>query len=152
MTAPLHGCTRQPGAAEKAMEFISAKRDAPWLLCLNFFDPHPPFDPPWEFYRRFDPSFLPRPHYRDSDLENQSKLAGSHSRRTREDRTSATSQLVRSAYYAMIELVDEQIGRVLDALAESGQIERTLIIFNSDHGEMLGDHGLTRKVADFTRD
>ncbi len=52
--------------AEKAMEFISMHTEGdeslhgtvarPWLLCLNIFYPHPPYDPPWEYYRRFDPS------------------------------------------------------------------------------------------------
>ncbi len=144
--AELHQAT---WCAEKAVEFIAAPRDGPWLLCLNFFHPHPPFDPPWEYYRRFDPSSLPRPHFRESDLENQSNLGGITFQTDPRRPGERDVQLLRAAYYAMIELVDEQIGQVLDALAVSGQLERTLIIFNSDHGEMLGDHGLTRKGCRF---
>ena len=135
--------------AEKATEFISMSRTNPWFLCLNFFHPHPPFDPPWEFYRRFDPAALPRPQYRESDLENQRRLSGVGFQTDARRPDERDIQLVRAAYFAMIELVDEQIGKVLDVLAESGQLQHTLIIFNSDHGEMLGDHGLTSKGCRF---
>lgn len=52
-------------------------------------------------------------------------------------------------YYAMIELIDDNIGRLLDVLDETGQRENTLIIFMSDHGEMLGDHGFILKGTYF---
>ena len=54
-----------------------------------------------------------------------------------------------AAYYAQIELIDDQVGRMLDALEASGQRENTLVIFTSDHGEMLGDHGLVLKGCRF---
>ena len=41
----------------------------------------------------------------------------------------------------MIELIDKQVGRMVDALKETGQLDNTIVIFMSDHGEMLGDHG-----------
>ncbi len=50
-----------------------------------------------------------------------------------------------AAYYAMVELIDLQVGRMLDALERTGQLENTLVIFMSDHGEMLGDHGIYLK-------
>ena len=54
-----------------------------------------------------------------------------------------------AAYYAMIELIDTQLARILDALDASGQLTDTLVIFTSDHGEMLGDHGLLYKGCRF---
>jgi arylsulfatase A-like enzyme len=54
-----------------------------------------------------------------------------------------------AAYYAQIELIDDQLGRMLDALEDTGQRENTIIIFTSDHGEMLGDHGLLWKGCRF---
>ena len=56
---------------------------------------------------------------------------------------------VTAAYYAMIELIDEGVGRMMDALRESGQLDNTLVIFMSDHGEMLGDHGIYLKGPHF---
>jgi arylsulfatase A-like enzyme len=54
-----------------------------------------------------------------------------------------------AAYCAQIELIDDQVGRMLDALEASGQRENTIVIFTSDHGEMLGDHGLLWKGCRF---
>ena len=49
---------------------------------------------------------------------------------------------VQAAYYAMIELIDDNVGRMMEALERTGQRDNTVVIFMSDHGEMLGDHGL----------
>src|SRR3546814_10907664 len=54
-------------------------------------------------------------------------------------------RLVRAAYWAMCDLIDQQVGRMLDALDRTGQRENTIVIFMSDHGEMLGDHGIYLK-------
>ena len=54
-----------------------------------------------------------------------------------------------AAYYAQIQLIGDQVGRMLDALEATGQREQTLVIFTSDHGEMLGDHGLLQKGCRF---
>ena len=54
-------------------------------------------------------------------------------------------KLVKASYYAMIELIDTQVGRLIDCLEANGQLDNTLIIFMSDHGEMLGDHGIYLK-------
>ena len=65
-----HWCT------DKSIEFIDKNRreDQPWLLSINPFDPHPPYDAPWEYYRRYDPASLPGGHFADSDLDHQQKL------------------------------------------------------------------------------
>ena len=52
---------------------------------------------------------------------------------------------VTAAYWAMIDVIDKQVGRLLDFLDEKGQRENTIVIFTSDHGEMLGDHGIYLK-------
>jgi arylsulfatase A-like enzyme len=54
-------------------------------------------------------------------------------------------RLVRAAYWAMVDLVDDAVGRILEALDRTNQRENTLVVFTSDHGEMLGDHGLYLK-------
>jgi arylsulfatase A-like enzyme len=56
---------------------------------------------------------------------------------------------LKAAYYAMIKLIDDQVGHILDALEETGQRDNTVVIFMSDHGEMLGDHGLIQKGCRF---
>ena len=58
-------------------------------------------------------------------------------------------QLVKACYYAMIELIDEQFGRIIETLKATGQYDNTIVIFTSDHGELLGDHGLIYKGCRF---
>ena len=56
---------------------------------------------------------------------------------------------VHAAYLAMVSLMDDQLGRILEALEATNQLSRTLLIFMSDHGEMLGDHGIYLKGPHF---
>ena len=63
--------------------------------------------------------------------------------------TDADHRQVRAAYYAMCDLIDDSVARVLQALDETGQRENTIVVFMSDHGEMLGDHGLYFKGPHF---
>ncbi len=136
--------------AEQAIEFLREKRAAgrPWLLSVNPFDPHPPFDAPASHRARFDAAKLPAPLFRASDLENQARLSGAFFQ-SKAQAPAAGEQENKASYYAMIELIDEQVGRMIAALEASGQRENTVVIFMSDHGEMLGDHGLTLKGCRF---
>lgn len=142
-----HWCT------EKAIEFIGRNRepDRPWLLSVNPFDPHPPFDAPWEYYRRYDPDTLPGAHFVDSDLDHQGRLqdAGIDFQNDARHPDELAHKRIQASYYAMIEFLDEAFGRLMDSLDESGQRENTIVIFMSDHGETLGDHGLVLKGCRF---
>lgn len=143
--------------AEKAVEFIRANRDRPWLFSVNFFDPHHPFDPPAEYLNRYDPADAPVPKRRDGELENKPVYQQLDAQWAHNDPgylaasslTVEDSQRITAAYYAMIELIDDQVGRMLAALDETGQRDNTLVVFMSDHGEMLGDHGLYLKGPHF---
>ena len=142
-----HWCT------EKAIEFIGRNREPemPWLLSVNPFDPHPPFDAPYEYYRRYDPDLLPGAHFADGDLEHQHRLESANidfQNRARHP-DELRHRRLQASYYAMIEFLDHEFGRLLTFLDQSGQRENTIIIFMSDHGEMLGDHGLVLKGCRF---
>ncbi|MDE2856944.1 MAG: sulfatase-like hydrolase/transferase [Chloroflexota bacterium] len=138
---------------EKAIEFIGRNRepDRPWLLSVNPFDPHPPFDAPYEYYRRYDPETLPGAHFLDSDLEHQRRLqdAGIDFQNVARHPDELGHKHIQASYYAMIEFLDHEFGRLIDFLDESGQRENTIVIFMSDHGETLGDHGLALKGCRF---
>ncbi len=159
--------------AEKTIEFIQENHETPWLASVNIYDPHPPFNPPQTYRDMFDPSDVNAPLFRKSDLAQQEKLKevafqskGQHPDNLDikspilpqtaqpnlvESETSGKrdAQTLIAAYYAMIKLIDDQIGRILDALEETNQLENTIIIFMSDHGETLGDHGLIQKGCRF---
>jgi arylsulfatase len=126
-----------------------SRLEQPWMLSANFFAPHPAWDPPDEYRRRYDPSALPPPHYRPGEVEIQRRLSAAVDFPGPLQAPDAAGQSKRADYYALIELIDGQVGRILDALEATGQRERTLVIFTSDHGEMLGDHGLFHKGCRF---
>jgi arylsulfatase len=133
---------------DRAIDFLREEREGPWLMSVNVFDPHAPFDPPQEYLDRYDPASMPPPLFRESDLVEQLRNPGDFQNPARRPETFDAQQII-AAYYAMIELIDDNLGRLLDALAESGQREDTIVIFTSDHGEMLGDHGLLLKGCRF---
>ena len=136
---------------ERAIAFIEQARE-PWLLCVNVKDPQPPFDPPWEYYRRYEPDALSDPYFRESDLDQQERLADIEWRARRPVPTRPSdmdARRVRAAYYAMIELIDAEFGRIVEHLEAADQVCDTVIVFMSDHGEMLGDHWLQEEGCRF---
>jgi len=144
--------------ATKAVEFIerAASGGRPWLFSFNCFDPHPSFDPPREYLERYLPRLddIPLPDYRPGELDDKPPHQKRNHDRSRSavagtpipaPQTDRDHRLVRAAYWAMVDLIDAQVGRMLEALDRTGQRANTLVIFMSDHGEMLGDHGLYLK-------
>jgi arylsulfatase A-like enzyme len=144
--AELHQTT---WASERAIEFIQQPRDCPWLLSVNIYDPHPPFIPPKSYLDRFDPNEMSGPHFRGSDLTQQARLAGVDFQGEVMTPDERNAKLIQAKYYAMIALIDDQFARILDILDATGQRDKTAIIFTSDHGESLGDHGLLEKGCRF---
>lgn len=133
---------------EKAMEFIKNNEGKPWLMSINAFDPHPPFSTPDEYTNRYDAKKLPKPLFGEGDIENDRKLSGAYFQSPVKEIDEEYLEC-KARYYGAVELIDEQVGRILDMLDASGQRENTIVIFMSDHGEMLGDHGLIQKGCRF---
>ncbi len=146
--ASLHQTT---WCAEMAEEFIRkrAQSSRPWMLSVNPFDPHPPFDPPDEYLRRCVNRNISPPLFRESDMENHATLSNVDFQTSPQHPSEGDAIRVKAAYYAMIELLDMMVGRLLEALEDSDQRNNTIVIFGSDHGEMLGDHGLMLKGCRF---
>jgi arylsulfatase len=139
--------------AEMAIQFMRQQREFnPWLFSVNIFQPHHPFFPTEEYLSHYDPAKMPNPAYREGELDNkpifqnidhQGAYGGSaisFAKTSPEEHRQITA-----AYYAMIEQADAEMGRMLNVLEETGQADNTIVIFMSDHGEMLGDHGMYLK-------
>ncbi|MEM7696942.1 MAG: sulfatase-like hydrolase/transferase, partial [Verrucomicrobiota bacterium] len=146
--AELHQTT---WGCERAIEFLSQSRpqNQPWFLTVNIYDPHPPFIPPRAYADKYNAADMPGPHFETTDLETQRRLAQvdfQNEVRTPDEHAARDKQAL---YYAMIELIDDQFARVLAALDATGQSANTLVVFTSDHGETLGDHGLIYKGCRF---
>lgn len=133
---------------DRTIDFMQTHQHDPWLMSVNIFDPHPPYDAPGAYADRYDPDQLPEPVFVESDLEHQNRLA-SHFFQTPAKKPDRKCREQLASYYGMIELVDENVGRMLRTLEETGQRENTMVIFTSDHGNLIGDHGLSFKGCRF---
>jgi arylsulfatase A-like enzyme len=131
-----------------AIDFIrrafSNSSSQPFALILSWGPPHDPWGPdnaPARFWDRFSEESFPHPpNYR---AENDEPYTDAWARLSEGERASLPSW--RRGYYAQTASIDEQFGRLLDALDAAGVAENTLVIFTSDHGEMMGAHGRRAK-------
>lgn len=132
-------------ATDRAIDFMNERRENPWFLSLNLYDPHVPLDPPQEYLDRYDIDKLPEPWVNDDDIKEKQKLNDILFQSRPKKYSPHENKLKLAQYLAQIDLIDENVGRLIDALKESDQLDNTLIIFTSDHGDMMGDHGLYKK-------
>ena len=134
--------------AERAINFINSDRDeAPFFLMANFFDPHHSFGAPQEFRDMIDGDAIPVPITKSGELTEKPAPHTDYSVKSYggtalgfQDYSAEEIKEIRAQYWAMIALIDHEIGRILGALENAGIVENTLVVFTSDHGEMLGNH------------
>ena len=130
---------------------VHAQSRQPFFLAAGFFRPHTPFVAPSAFFDLHPREDVVVPDYADSSL---SKLPSPSKRSIRGNRVQVdlahdTAQMVIQAYRASVSFVDAQVGRVLRALKETGLEDNTLVVFLSDHGYHLGEHGHWQKQTLF---
>jgi arylsulfatase A-like enzyme len=124
-----------------------------WFVHASYLRPHPPWRATREYHDRYDPADVPSPRRWstvDEEAARHPFLAAALSLgfvRAPEDELEQRQQA--ATYYALMNEVDDQIGRLLDWLEGSGQRDETLIVLTCDHGEQLGDHWLTGKLGWF---
>lgn len=130
----------------EALDFL-ARRDpsAPFYLHVSMVDPHPPLTPPEFYYDRYLELDLPEPVVGDWAPDVPTG-PGQRIADSRVNLDPQTMRRCRAAYYGMVNHIDDQVGRLLGYLGRQGLLRDTLILFTSDHGEMLGDHHLFRKT------
>ncbi len=135
---------------DRSIDFLYARdRSKPFFLMVSFVRPHPPFDAPQCFFDLYRNKKLTPPPVGDWVNENHLKQCG---RIVDSDTGPVDPELMRQAqigYYACISHVDNQIGRILMALEEQNILQNTVILFCSDHGELLGDHHTYRKIQPY---
>ena len=132
---------------DEFLRWFPAQRDR-WFAHLSHLRPHPPFAAAGRWAEAFDPDEVDPPiPPGESVHELQQLLLDSPWFAAPSDE--AGLRAMRAQYYGMIGDVDEQLGRVWDALRAAGEWDRTIVIVASDHGEQLGDHGLQQKMGWF---
>lgn len=138
---------------DSGLDFINhhANRNQPFFLTLNYQDPHPFFACPEPWASLFEPEQFELPsNYRNRPVEGEIRRLTHW--RIHSDEINMPEEALRRAmamYCGQIRYVDDQIGRILDTLENKNLLDNTIILFWSDHGEFLGDFGVTHKMPAF---
>lgn len=132
--------------ADAAIQAIQEDSDRPFFLHVNFTAPHDPLLMPHGYEGMYDPAKIPLPpNFRPEHPFDHGNFRGRDEQLFNRPRTPEEVRNELAVYYAVISHMDAQIGRILQALDESGQRENTIVIFSSDHGLAVGSHGLRGK-------
>jgi len=141
---------------EQACQFLAEADERPFLLVASFPDPHHPFTPPGRYFDMYDPAEIPLPDSFDAKTRDRTDLPA-HLKRVYEigdekpdaywpfhAEAAAVQQMI-ALNYGAITMVDDWVGRILATLEETGRAATTHVVFMSDHGDYLGDHGTVLK-------
>ncbi len=148
---------------DSAMRYLAMREHAPWFVHVATMRPHPPFIATAPWHEKYAPAAVPRPRRRPTraaealahpflaELLNTTRQIDYFRTGTglASDLDEREIMQIRATYYGMIGEVDAHLGRLIDYLRASGQYDETMIVFSSDHGEMLGDHFLLGKSGYF---
>ncbi|WP_036746215.1 arylsulfatase [Paenibacillus sp. UNC451MF] len=118
----------------------------PFFLKMSFARPHSPYDAPAFYYDIYDKKDIPKPHIGEWSAMHDVKKDAAFPDAWRGKRSEEEIRRGRIGYYGNIHHIDLQIGRLLMYLKKKGQLDNTLILFTSDHGDMMGDHHMWRKT------
>jgi arylsulfatase len=128
--------------ADRAIAFITGEADQPWYLFASFIHPHPPFAPPAPWHKLYRTPAMPLPKVPEDHEALLTMINRVQNRYKYRDQGHDlhVARTIIGYYYACISFVDYQVGRLLEALESTGRLENTLVVFTSDHGELLGDY------------
>lgn len=132
--------------AEQSVDFIRSHRQEPWVLYVNFLEPHMPFHSCRD--SQYDPADVTLPAAWRQELPANAplrlRLQAAENRANGRNTERALREVI-ARYWGMCSLVDTHIGRILDEVNACGLAANTIIVFTSDHGDMMGSHGLHAK-------
>ncbi len=135
--------------AEWVLERCAKDKSRPFFLAVGFYRPHTPYVAPQKYFAGYPQQDMPLvPGVAEDQQDLPAMALGSH-KKEHELLTDDLRQQAIQAYFASITFMDAQVGRVLDALERLGLAENTIVVFTSDHGYHLGEHGLWQKMSLF---
>jgi iduronate 2-sulfatase len=131
------------------------KKGGPFFLAVGFWKPHAPFNAPKKYWDLYDPKKLPplnpaRPKAPEVAFHDSREVLGAPPKNVTPNAAQVAE--MRHGYFANISYMDAQVGKVLQALADSGMADRTVIVFVSDHGYHIGEHTQWAKTSCFEFD
>jgi len=128
-----------------AIEAVERLKDEPFSITLSLHYPHSPITPAEPYYSMYPPEDMIPPVSINDDMQN-SPYRNANGRQNRTEYTDPEKiKYMISNYYGLISEIDHWLGKLFDKLDELNLTENTLVIFTSDHGEMLGAHGMREK-------
>lgn len=132
----------------EGIEFMERRGDTPFFLWMNYQDPHPAFICPTPYDTMYNASDMTLPvTYTDYQAHQQpirNEVWRKHSEM--DDCTAQNLKEAMAHYMGQIKYVDDSVGRITDYLKQSGLEKNTIVLFFSDHGELLGDYNMTHKI------
>lgn len=132
--------------ADASIKFVEQPHDKPFFMHVNFTAPHDPLLIPPGFEDAYDPTTMPLPeNFRASHPFDHGNQNSRDELLLPLPRTEKDVREDLAVYYAVISHLDQQVGRILKALDDSGERDNTIVIFTSDHGLAMGSHGLRGK-------
>jgi len=132
-------------ATRTAVEWLDSRPDGPWLLFVPLIFPHLPFEVEDPWYSMHSPDDMPEPIAAQAARGKAGFMDAFRKRFHLDQITPAQWAEIRRVYYGMISRVDDQLGRILQAVDRIGGTGTTDVLFFTDHGEYLGDYGLIEK-------
>jgi choline-sulfatase len=135
-------------AFDRAVEFLKShareRSEQPFCLFVSTGEPHDPYFPPRSLFEKYDLSTIPLSSSHHDECLDKPEVVR-RMRRVWSSMTDGDWRRTRAAYWALVSWLDSEVGRLLGALDEAGLAGDTIVIFTSDHGDMLGAHGLATK-------
>ena len=140
-------------AAHEAVRLLERfKRDnQPFFLAVGFYRPHTPYVAPKSYFDLYPMKAIELPQLSDDDRARRPALAYQSAFKEQDVMTDEQRRAAIQAYWASTSFMDAQVGQVLDTLDRLGLADSTIIVFTSDHGYHLADHGLWQKRSLFER-
>ena len=137
----------------KAREYLHMKaldKDQPFCLCVSYHHPHDPFNPPQKYWDMYEDTKITIPDIESTSLDGDTILdhwlnTGFHRTDVFNIKGEENLYKVRRSYSALVTYIDDKVGQLLKDLKETGLDEDTIVIFTSDHGDMLGERGMVQK-------
>jgi len=134
------------GAAE-AVRLLEQNRDRPFFLAVGFYRPHTPYVAPKKYFDMYPTDRITLPDVPADERTRAPALAFGSAKPEQGRMTDAQRREAIQAYLASTTFMDAQVGKVLDALDRLKLADRTVVVFHSDHGYHLGEHGLWQKMS-----
>lgn len=132
--------------ANQTVRFLEDNQDQPFALWVSFPDPHAPYEVPEKYKAMFPPEKIKLPPWFDGEFENApERNQVLHNILGMESDTKEDIYNVIGTYYAMVRFLDDELGRIFDALKRLELSENTIVVFCADHGDFMGEHGMTAK-------